>query len=42
MRKIVSVSVLMVFVVGAGIGFTDGGFKSIKELLTGFVALDAT
>jgi CHRD domain len=35
MRKIVSVTVLMVFVVGAGIALTDSGSKSIRELLTG-------
>jgi len=35
MKKIVTMTAMMVLVVGVGLGLTDEGFKNIRELLTG-------
>jgi hypothetical protein len=35
MAKIVSMTAILVCVVGVGLGITDDGFKNIRELLTG-------
>jgi hypothetical protein len=35
MRKIVSMTAVLVCVIGVGLGVTDDGFKNIRELLTG-------
>ena len=36
MKRVASAAAILVFVIGTGIVYTEGGFRNIKERLTGF------